>query len=153
MTEALPPFGQVLRRLRVAAGLTQQELAERARISARAISDLERGLHRVPHRDTAARIAEALPLPEVERAALTMYYGAQPKHTQGTPEDALPPRVPMPLTSFVGRERELMEVQSLLEQARLLTLTGSGGIGKTRLAVELVRAQADADGIRRRRAG
>jgi predicted ATPase/class 3 adenylate cyclase len=45
--------------------------------------------------------------------------------------------VPLPLTSFVGRERELIELDELLERHRLLTITGPGGIGKTRVAIEL----------------
>src|SRR6185369_1846728 len=50
--------------------------------------------------------------------------------------------LPTPLTPFVGRERELHALQPLLQEARLLTLTGVGGTGKTRLAIELVRANA-----------
>ena len=46
-------------------------------------------------------------------------------------------------TAFVGREREIAEVRSLLEGTRLLTLTGPGGIGKTRLATEALRAASD----------
>jgi len=54
-----------------------------------------------------------------------------------------PPRhnLPVQTTSFIGRERELAEVGHLLTRTRLLTLTGTGGVGKTRLAIEL--AQAD----------
>jgi predicted ATPase/DNA-binding SARP family transcriptional activator len=52
--------------------------------------------------------------------------------------------LPIPVTSFIGREREIEEVKHLLSVTRLLTLTGSGGIGKTRLAIqaanELVKA-------------
>ncbi len=44
--------------------------------------------------------------------------------------------LPVPLTSFIGREKEIDEVLNLLEEKRLLTLTGSGGVGKTRLAIE-----------------
>src|SRR5581483_6575111 len=63
-------FADLLRRRRVAAGLTQEALAERAGLSARAISDLERGLHRHPHRDTVQLIADALELPLPERGEL-----------------------------------------------------------------------------------
>lgn len=50
--------------------------------------------------------------------------------------------MPQPPTSFVGRDRELAEAQSLLAGTRLLTLTGPGGAGKTRLAIELARRTA-----------
>lgn len=46
-----------------------------------------------------------------------------------------PNNLPLDLSSFVGREKELAEVRRLMEEARLLTLTGSGGCGKTRLAL------------------
>jgi non-specific serine/threonine protein kinase len=46
--------------------------------------------------------------------------------------------VPIPLTSFVGREKVLVEVAGLLYQSRLVTLTGSGGVGKTRLSIQVV---------------
>ena len=50
--------------------------------------------------------------------------------------------VPIPLTSFIGRRREVGELLELLDGHRLLTLTGPGGIGKTRLAIELARARS-----------
>jgi len=51
--------------------------------------------------------------------------------------DAYPNNLPAQLTSFVGREKELEEIKSLLGSARLVTLTGSGGTGKTRLSIEV----------------
>jgi predicted ATPase/class 3 adenylate cyclase len=57
--------------------------------------------------------------------------------------DALPNNLPVPATSFVGRERELAEAAQLLGAARLLTLTGPGGTGKTRLALQLAATVAD----------
>jgi transcriptional regulator with XRE-family HTH domain len=57
-----PKFGDLLRRHRLGAGLTQEELAERAGLSARAITDLERGVRRFPYFDTVARLADALGL-------------------------------------------------------------------------------------------
>jgi predicted ATPase/class 3 adenylate cyclase len=50
--------------------------------------------------------------------------------------DAVPNNLPVQLTSFIGRERELAEVEGLLASTRLLTLTGSGGTGKTRLSLQ-----------------
>lgn len=51
--------------------------------------------------------------------------------------DALPNNLPVQLSSFVGRANEIMEVAQLLHESRLLTLTGSGGCGKTRLALQV----------------
>jgi predicted ATPase/class 3 adenylate cyclase len=48
----------------------------------------------------------------------------------------VPTNLPAPLTSFVGRDREVARIRQLLEDSRLLTLTGAGGCGKTRLAIE-----------------
>ena len=62
-------FGRLLRRHRAASGLTQEELAERAGLSARGISDLERGVKTRPHRDTVERLSDALALSPDARAA------------------------------------------------------------------------------------
>ena len=63
------PFGVLLRRQRQAAALTQEELAERAHLSWRTISDLERGRKHTPRPDTLALLADALALLPAERAA------------------------------------------------------------------------------------
>src|SRR5579859_583192 len=65
-------FGSVLRRHRVAAGLSQDELAERAAVSRRSISDMERGVPRRPHPETITLLAEALALSGAERAAFVV---------------------------------------------------------------------------------
>jgi predicted ATPase/class 3 adenylate cyclase len=59
------------------------------------------------------------------------------------------PKLPSQLTSFIGRERELAEAAALLRDARLLTLTGAGGCGKTRLALQVAGQQAEdfSDGV------
>ncbi len=150
--EAQPQrFGDVLRRLRRTAGLTQEALAQRAGVSARAIADLERGINLAPRRDTLQMLAAALGLSAAERAAL-----AAAAHRSGpverriaravaatdgigvaTPVDSRAPtsNLPAQLTSFIGRERERDEVLAQLGQSRLVTLTGTGGAGKTRLAL------------------
>ena len=64
------PFGALLRRRRLAAGLTQEGLAERAGLSARGVSDLERGARRAPQRETVRRLARALGLRPAGAAAL-----------------------------------------------------------------------------------
>src|SRR5207244_5287632 len=65
-----PKFGDLLRQYRLAAGLTQEELAEKAQVSPRAISDLERGLRTRPWRDTIQLLANALQVEPSERAQL-----------------------------------------------------------------------------------
>ena len=143
------PFGARLRRLREAAGLTQEELAARAGLSRNAVGALERGLRKRPYPHTVRSLARALGLSEEERAALL---SAVTK--EGSPDVSLVPspatesNLPKPSTSLLGRERELVEIRTFLQEARLLTLTGTGGVGKTRLAVETAQnvAQLFSDG-------
>ncbi len=127
-------FGAALRRSRLAAGLSQEALAERAGLSARAVSDLERGINRAPRADTLALLADALCLGPEDRAALRA--AAQPAaQLAGAPDP--PHNLPAPLTSFIGRERDVAETARRLGAGRLVTLTGTGGTGKTRLALRV----------------
>ena len=145
------PFGARLRRLREDASLTQEELAQRAGLTAKGISDLERGARNRPYPHTVRSLADALELPENERSSLL---AAVPKRAGKPTEEAvndLALPLPVPPTPLVGRERELEEIKTLLAQSevRLLTLTGTGGVGKTRLAIQAARDAADLfpDGI------
>jgi predicted ATPase/DNA-binding XRE family transcriptional regulator len=143
-TDQASAFGHLLWQYRRAAGLTQEALAERAGLSVRGVSDLERGARRAPHRETVRLLADALALGSAERASLERAVRRQhglPTASQAR-SAALGSHLPAPLTSFVGRERELAEVPRLLGGPRLLTLIGLGGIGKTRLALEVAGAAA-----------
>ena len=136
-------FGDLLRQLRNAAGLTQEDLAERAGLSVDAISLLERGERRRPHRYTLQSLAEALGLSQQER--IRFETTTRPPTTRATAYVTQPANLPLQPTPFVGREREVEEVQHKLlhPDVRLLTLTGPGGVGKTRLGVEVVRRVLD----------
>ena len=96
------PFGAHLRRLREAAGLTQEELASRSDLSTDAVSALERGLRRHPYPHTVRSLADALGLAEEEKAVLL---AAVPK--RAAPRAPLPESstLPVPLTPLVGREQ------------------------------------------------
>jgi transcriptional regulator with XRE-family HTH domain len=82
-------FGEQLRRLRERAGLTQEEVAERAGLTPDAIGMLERGVRRQPHPGTVRALADALGLPGGERAALL---AAVPR--RGTARRPRPPAAP-----------------------------------------------------------
>ena len=143
---AAASFGALLRSLREAAGLTQEELAFRAGLSPNAVGALERGVRRRPQPHTVRSLSEALGLSEEERRSLLASVPKQSGAASSVAEEVSPgsfavSALPHPATPLVGRERELEEVSGLLTQqaVRLLTLTGIGGVGKTRLAVEVAR--------------
>lgn len=131
------PFGILLRSYRLAAGLSQEALAERAHMSTNGIGALERGYRRRPQRESIELLASALELdPErrqlFERAALRLSAAID-----ATPHQQLADgtNLPFSLSSFVGRESEVREIATLLGEHRLVTLTGSGGVGKTQTAL------------------
>jgi transcriptional regulator with XRE-family HTH domain len=131
-------FGVLLKRYRLAVGLTHDQLAERSGLSARGISDLERGQRLRPHHDTLLLLADALALGPTDRAALIAATGSPVDTTAADPVSPKDPsmeaasdhrrvlsNLPVALTSFIGREPEIGEVKRVLKTTRLLTLTGS----------------------------
>jgi len=146
MSSAVSSFADLLRHLRTSAALSQEELAVRAGLSLRGLSDLERGVRRTPHLSTVRLLADALALGPEDRQALLA--AARPEtisETTGVPP-APTGSLPLPLTSLLGREQDLAELIALLEECtvRLVTLTGAGGSGKTRLALEVAARLQDA---------
>jgi transcriptional regulator with XRE-family HTH domain len=129
----------------VAAGLSQEELAERAGWSVRAITDLERGARRVPRKDTVHLLATALALPARERSA---FEAAARRRL--APSSALPPLAPPAQTGgtlppLVGRAGELALLERHLtgEGPPVLLLAGKPGIGRSRLLHEAARRAAE----------
>jgi len=140
-------FGALLKRYREAAALTQEELAERAELSVRGLIYLERGERR-PHPGTTRRLVGALALAGPDRVA---FIDAAHRRTSPADPDVSSPAAlyePPPATTLIGREAELTDVAALLREAgaRLLTLTGPGGVGKTRLALGVMDEWLDPDG-------
>ncbi len=143
-------FGYWLRRQRKALDLTQKALADQVGCSLAAIKKIEADERR-PSRQIAGRLADILGVPDSQREIfLECARGLRPvdqlalAREPGAPA-AVPPQkqvtfrhnLPVQLTSFVGRERELLELKQLLTTTHLLTVTGPGGTGKTRLALQL----------------
>lgn len=135
----MPPesFGSLLKKYRTVAGLTQQELAEKAGISTRGISDLERGVRRTPYKGTIELLADALKLSSQEREIFKKAASrkvADSDEPQTKPNPAVTNRLPL-----LGRTRELNQLRRFLagEGPPVLMLTGEPGIGKTRLLNEV----------------
>jgi len=129
-------FGAQLKALREAAGFTQEELATIAGLSVHAVSALERGARRRPQVETVRALSAALDLTGETRDAL-LGSARAPAHKAAVgklSKDSLP----LALTVLLGRDADLQTLRHWLADpaARLITLTGPGGAGKTRLALE-----------------
>ncbi|MFC0430639.1 tetratricopeptide repeat protein [Kutzneria buriramensis] len=130
-------LAETLAGLRSGRGLSQEQLAARSGISVRAIGEIERGATRRPHRETLRALAGALDLtPEEQDAFVRSARSAPPPDTRRR-RPAARPALPAPVTSIVGRSDDLAAVLRLVQDSRLVTITGTGGVGKTRLAVEV----------------
>jgi predicted ATPase/DNA-binding XRE family transcriptional regulator len=140
-------FAGLLRRWRLRAGFSQESLAERAGISADAVSGYERGLRWAPRRETIAALVEALQLTGEARAEFEQ--AADRRRPEPPSSDKPSHNLPWQRTSFVGRRREIEELSALVAQRRLVTITGAGGVGKTRIAIEVAsqRKPPPRDGI------
>lgn len=131
-------FGARLRHYREAAGLSQEDLAERAGLAAKAIGALERGERRRPYPRTVQMLADALQLDEPQRREFIAAVPRSPTTTLGEAE------------VFVGRERELGELTAKLRAAAgghggIVMVVGEAGIGKTHLVSKFM-SVARADG-------
>jgi predicted ATPase/DNA-binding CsgD family transcriptional regulator/DNA-binding XRE family transcriptional regulator/Tfp pilus assembly protein PilF len=123
-----------LRSLRGELGLSQEQLARRLGVSFATVNRWESG-----RTSLSARARAAIAALEAEIAAAGPDAGRGDSSLPGQTQPQPHGRLPAAQSSFVGRERELAELAGLIAGSRLLTLTGPGGAGKTRLAIELVR--------------
>lgn len=153
-------FGQWLQRRRKAFHLTQQDLGNLAICAAETIRKIEADM-RQPSAELARLLADALQIPESEhltffrfaRGDSTASPGLLPMPTSGVAPRPLhaPTNIPIPLTLLIGRQAEVEGIAALLERnaIRLVTLTGPGGVGKTRVAIAVASTLRDAfaDGI------
>jgi predicted ATPase len=131
-----PPFSERLRSLRIAAGLSQEALAEKSNLGTRTISGLETGRSRKVQSGTRRALTVALGLsPREQRWLFDGERGGLEGETDADSDRAIP---------LIGREHDLLRVHELLAdpEARLITLTGPGGVGKTALAREIIRSGA-----------
>jgi predicted ATPase/transcriptional regulator with XRE-family HTH domain len=133
-------FAEALQRHRRARGLTQAELAEQAHLSERAISDLERGLKN-PQRATVRLLTEALALLPDQAHDLELL--ARRRLPNGGGASGAPAQretnLPVQHRPLIGRARDTAGVREVLvrEDGCLVTLVGPGGVGKTRLALDV----------------
>jgi predicted ATPase/DNA-binding XRE family transcriptional regulator len=142
-------FGDRLRRYRDAAGLTQDELAEYAGLTAKGISALERGERRRPYPNTVRSIADALGLSAKERAEFIASIPSRSplmEAREGSGARA-PSTWPSESSPLLGRDEELqiLRAQLVAPEVRLVTVVGPGGVGKTRLATAVGRSLRDED--------
>lgn len=138
-------FGALLKQFRTSANMTQEQLAERSELSVNAISALERGERQHPYPRTIRALASALELDDQQQTALV-------RAAAGNRQEEVAPAVErrfagipaLPSVTF-GRDQQVAEVMAMLAtpHVRLVTLTGPGGVGKTRLAQLVAMAVAD----------
>jgi tetratricopeptide (TPR) repeat protein/transcriptional regulator with XRE-family HTH domain len=132
-------FGELLRRLRTEAGLTQEDLAAAAKVSPRSVSDLERGINQTPRKATAALLADALRLTGLARAEFEAAAQRRPSAGGFPAGHVIPRTLPRDIASFTGREAELRTLAGSVERAGgvagIYAIGGMAGIGKTAFAV------------------
>ena len=132
-------FGQLLRRSRTSAGLSQQELAQAAALSTRTVSDLERGINLTARNQTARLLADALGLTGPDRAEFLAAAGGR---DLGAGVAAASRALPRDIASFTGRAGELAQLEAGAGAGGIWVIGGMAGVGKTAFAVRAARQLA-----------
>src|SRR5262249_29526456 len=142
-------FGELLKYLRRRARLTQRDLGLAVGYSKAQVNRLENGQRLPDPAAVGARFVEALELQHEPALAAQLIMLAEQAHDaareereatprpSGAAAPATPPNLPARLPRFIGREHELAEVLRLVRENELVTMTGAGGVGKTRLALQV----------------
>jgi len=133
-------FGTWLRQRRRALDLTQQTFADRVGCARITLSRIEADTLK-PSKELAIILLEKVGIPPSEREPWVRFArglsGLPSKASQQSTSIRTKTNLPASLTSFIGRENEIAEVKQALNEHRLVTLTGSGGTGKTRLSLQV----------------
>jgi transcriptional regulator with XRE-family HTH domain len=133
------PLGRMVRRFRLRADLTLEQLSEASGVSDRALSDIERGAARGPQHRTMLAILDALDLPDADRARMLRRAREGRRRARPSPAHHLP--LPRVVPDFTGRSTELATLTAALTdrsggRSPLVVVTGPAGYGKTSLAVQ-----------------
>ncbi len=139
------PFGEWLKRRRGSEGWTQKELAQRIHCSIHALRKYE-SEERHPSVEVVEQLATVFKIPPEERISFLRFargdWQAFSNKSMGDApwrisKDEPLTNLPSSITSFIGREKEQEEIVNLFSRNRLVTLAGVGGIGKTRLSLQV----------------
>jgi len=155
-------FGRLLQKRRKLLDMTQEQLAQKANCSVSAIRKIESEVRR-PSREIAELLAESLDVPSADRHAFvqiarglrsgrdTQIAVINPATFTDHRRHSRISNLPVPATPLVGRAHELAEIGHLLQEpnCRLISITGRGGVGKTRLAIAaaLLNQKVFTDGV------
>ncbi|WP_285619370.1 tetratricopeptide repeat protein [Kineosporia sp. NBRC 101677] len=155
--EPAQPFAELLRRHRLAARLTQEQLAAKAGLNVRSVSQLERGKVRYPRPESVRLLGQALELADDELAAFTELARSEWWADHNAHADVLnwsrPTQLPGSIPGFTGRKTELQQLDQLLERVAETTdvpeapavigvVSGAAGVGKTTMALQWARTVA-----------
>jgi predicted ATPase/DNA-binding XRE family transcriptional regulator len=131
-------FGVWLRQQRRALDLTRQAFADQVGCAEVTLRRIEAGTLK-PSKELASILLEKLGIPETERPQWISFARGLSGFPLESNKSSSEPKtnLPAPITTFIGREKEQTEVIRLISKHRLITLTGSGGVGKTRLSIKV----------------